>query len=440
MNKPLHPGSAEVVSLPASLCATSTMLRSCLALIPLLLAACATPSPTTPPSTPTASVASEAANASMPASIDDLASDASSVAASEPVEATVPTPPPATSTKPRLTEAQGRALLNQLLPAKMPDRAGWSADILDAFTALKLPYTAELFCAAAATIEQESTWQGDPVVPGLPSIVWKAIDAKASRYHVPLSVVKTALLKPSPTGQSYKARIDNLRTEREMNDLFEDMAREARNLGLPLNMANPIRTGGPMQVSVEFAQNHVRVWPYPYPRRGSIRQEVFTRRGGTYFGIANLLHYPAPYDAMIYRFADYNAGRYASRNVAFQRAVSRLTGRELTEDGDLLRYQAGRPVGTSSVESALYAVAGRLNLSKAQIRRDLEQEKMNAFGASDTYKRVFAAADAAAGKPLPRAALPQIRLVSPKITRKLTTEWFAKRVDWRYQACLSRKP
>ncbi|WP_255990282.1 DUF1615 domain-containing protein [Chitinolyticbacter albus] len=416
------------------------MPRACLALTTLLLAtACATSSPPPAPQPPTASVASEAA-ASMPASVDDITSDASAVTASVPVEAAVPTPPPATPAKPRLTEAQGRVLLNQLLPAKMPDRAGWSEDIIDAFTALKLPYTAELFCAAAATIEQESTWQGDPVVPGLPAIVWKAIDAKAGRYHVPLSVVKTALLKPSPTGQSYKTRIDNLRTEREMNDLFEDMAREARNLSLPLNMANPIRTGGPMQVSVEFAQNHVRVWPYPYPRRGSIRQEVFTRRGGAYFGIANLLHYPAPYDAMIYRFADYNAGRYASRNVAFQRAVSRLTGRELTEDGDLLRYQAGRPVGTSSVESALYTVAGRLKLSKAQIRNDLEQEKMNAFGSSETYKRVFAAADATAGKPLPRAALPQIRLVSPKITRKLTTEWFAKRVDWRYQTCLSRKP
>jgi hypothetical protein len=34
--------------------------------------------------------------------------------------------------------------------------------------------------------------------------------------------------------------------------------------------------------------------------------------------------------------------------------------------------------------------------------------------------------------------LPRIALASPKITRKLTTEWFARRVDERHQRCLAR--
>ena len=43
-----------------------------------------------------------------------------------------------------------------------------------------------------------------------------------------------------------------------------------------------------------------------------------------------------------------------------------------------------------------------------------------------------------AGKPMPRQTMPQIDLKSPKITRKLTTEWFANRVDERQRKCLAR--
>lgn len=51
---------------------------------------------------------------------------------------------------------------------------------------------------------------------------------------------------------------------------------------------------------------------------------------------------------------------------------------------------------------------------------------------------MFALADARAGRALPRAVLPGIELKSPKITRKLTTAWFAERVDGRYEQCMSR--
>jgi hypothetical protein len=37
-----------------------------------------------------------------------------------------------------------------------------------------------------------------------------------------------------------------------------------------------------------------------------------------------------------------------------------------------------------------------------------------------------------------RALVPRIPLQSPKITRELTIEWFARRVEVRHEACLRR--
>ena len=347
-----------------------------------------------------------------------------------------PTPPVSTS-KPVLTEAQGAALLDQLLPPRISDRRAWANDIMSAFTALKLPYRADNFCAVAAVIEQESSWQADPTVPNLPAIVWEKIGERANKYLVPLPIVKAALLKNSPNGKSYKARIDSLRTEREMNLLFEDMAAEASKLGLPMNMKNPIRTGGPMQVSVEFAEAHVKIWPYPYQTGSSIRNDVFTRRGGIYFGSAILLQYPAPYQDMRYRFADFNAGRYSSRNAALQAAISQLTGRKLALDGDLLSYTGKQASG--STYQAILTLRGALEMNPSTIERDLQQEKSSTFAQSALYRKLFALADRKAGKALPRERMPQIDLHSPKISRKLTTQWFADKVNARYQACMARQ-
>ncbi|MBP7582115.1 MAG: DUF1615 domain-containing protein [Vogesella sp.] len=349
-------------------------------------------------------------------------------------------PPPVVVAPAKPVAANPKALLDKLLPDYVKPRSGWRDDLVSAFSALQIPHSAENYCAVIAVIEQESTFQADPVVPGLAKIVWDKIGDKAGNYYVPLPVVKTALLKKSPNGQSYKERIDNLRTEKEMNDLFEDMSAEGQKLGLPMGMKNPIRTGGPMQVSVEFAEAHVRAWPYPYARNGSIRDEVFSRKGGVYFGSAILLQYPAPYSEMRYRFADFNAGRYASRNAAFQQAVAKLSGSKLALDGDLLRYQNGQPArDASSTQQALAKLRSRLGLGDTDILRDLKQEKSAGFTQTALYGRVMQLADQSQGRKVAREIMPEIRLQSPKITRKLTTAWFADRVDGRYQRCLARR-
>ena len=131
---------------------------------------------------------------------------------------------------------------------------------------------------------------------------------------------------------------------------------------------NPVRTGGPMQVSIAFAQANAE--SYPYPPDGSIRREVFSRRGGMYFGIAHLLGYPASYPKPLYRFADFNAGWYASRNAAFQNAVTSASGIPLALDGDLIIHGSSKAGAT---ELAVRSLGKRLDMSERAIRRDLEQ-------------------------------------------------------------------
>lgn len=336
-------------------------------------------------------------------------------------------------------DAEARGLLMRLLPAAVEDRAGWGGDILTAFSSLRLPATAENFCSVIAIIEQESGFRADPEVPGLNRIVWGEIEKRRSKYLIPGPLLDAALRKASPDGRSYKQRIDALRTERQMNLLFEDMIAEFPYGKTLLAGFNPVRTGGPMQVSVAFSEDHARQKGYPYAGAGSIRNEVFIRRGGVFFGVAILLDYPVVYPDAVYRFADFNAGRYSSRNAAFQQAVAKLARKKLDLDGDLLLYEGSQPrAEPSATLEALKPLAGRLGLPRDQIRRDLMLEKSAAFSDTATWRRVFAVADAANKRPMPRAIFPRILLKSPKITRKLTTEWFAKRVDGRYRACLER--
>ena len=329
--------------------------------------------------------------------------------------------------------ARVRAHVRQLLPATVADRDGWASDITAAFAAQGLDPSTRNLCAVLAVAAQESSFKAEPVVPGLGRIARAEIDRRAAAHHIPQLLVRAALAVHSPDGRSYADRIQALHTEREMSLLYEDMIGTIP-LGRTLfGGANPVHTGGPMQVSVDFAEGYADRHAYPYPIDGSIRHEVFSRRGGLYFGIAHLLDYPARYPQMLYRFADYNAGFYASRNAAFQQAVVRASGIPLTLDGDLVSYRSG---AISHTETAVRTLATQLDLSEGEIRDALEQGERPDFVDTDLYKRTFALADRLARQKMPREILPRITLESPKITRRLTTAWFAKRVDGRYQACL----
>ncbi|MGJ4730658.1 DUF1615 domain-containing protein [Luteimonas sp. SDU101] len=340
--------------------------------------------------------------------------------------------PPAT---PAPDPLELRAQIERRIPATVPDRGGWAGDIQIAFSAQAIPPDVENICAVLAVIEQESGYKSDPPVDGLPRIARGEIDRRAAALHIPKLLVDAALKLPSTDGRSYGTRLARVRTERELSELYEDLIGRVPMGARLFAGRNPVQTGGAMQVSVPFAEASAQ--GYPWPTDGSIRDEVFKRRGGLYFGILHLLGYQTPYTRKIHRFADYNAGRYASRNAAFQAAVSRASGLPLELDGDLLLPGApmDRPGRT---EAAVRSLGPQLAMDDRAIRQALERGDRLDFNDSALFERVFALADAHAGTPLPRARIPGIRLDSPKITRELTTAWFAERVDARYRQCLQR--
>ncbi|MEO8748478.1 MAG: DUF1615 domain-containing protein [Rhodanobacter sp.] len=337
---------------------------------------------------------------------------------------------------PSRSPAEVRAEIVGRMPTEAADRAGWAVDIQQAFHAQGIDPNVRNICAVLAIAAQESGFHADPVVPDLPRIARKEILRRAAAHHVPQLLVDAALKIRSPDGRSYSERLQQAHTERELSRIYEDLIAGVPLGKLLLSDFNPVQTGGPMQVNISFAEARAR--HYPYPIASSVRDEVFTRRGGVYFGIAHLLGYQTPYTRKVYRFADYNAGQYASRNAAFQNAASVATGITLAQDGDLL--VPGAPQDKpGETERALRTLGSSLAMDDGAIHKALQRGNRLEFDDTPLYARVYALAEARAGKRLPRAMIPGIVLNSPKITRKLTTAWFATRVNARYQRCMEHR-
>lgn len=330
---------------------------------------------------------------------------------------------------------QVRADIVRRMPTDVPNRDAWATDIQGAFDAQRINPNPENICAVLAVTAQESGYHSNPTIPNLPRIARNEINRRAAAHHIPKLLVDAALKIHSPDGRSYSDRLQQARTERELSGIYEDLIASVP-LGKRLfSDFNPVETGGPMQVSIAFAEARAR--DYPYPMTDSVRDEVFTRRGGLYFGIAHLLDYQTPYTRKVHRFADYNAGRYASRNAAFQNAVGIATGISLALDGDLL--VPGAPLDRpGETERAVRMLGNDLDMDPRAIRKALQRGNRLDFDDTPLYARTYALADARAGKRLPRALIPGIALDSPKITRTLTTAWFATRVDARYRRCMQR--
>ena len=334
------------------------------------------------------------------------------------------------------------------------DPAGWASDLLDVLRLHGLPLSKENICSSIAVIDQESNFVANPAVAGLGSISEQALRDKFDRVPI-LGAIALAFLETTPgNADSYMSRIRSAKTERDLDMTYRAMVAEAAkqsSLGVVVSSGilnrqiegkNEINTIGSMQVSVGFAMNvagHRRWLPMSLDDDYAVRDELYSRHGGMYYGVLQLLGYETGYDRKIYRFADYNAGRYSSRNAAFQTQIAVLSGKALASDGDLLLYDKdGTPEKTpSSSELALRKVLP--GFDGKQLRRDLLLEKENGFVETQTYKGLKQAYLQKTGTKPEFAMIPEIALNSPKIKHAMTTRNFAKSVDKRYQACMARK-
>lgn len=345
----------------------------------------------------------------------------------------------------------------RLLPPKVKDKEGWAEDVVAAIRLTKKEPTAERVCAVLAVIEQESGYQADPVVSDLPRIVRRGLEEKLAPLGPLAGPALDALLDEQAPGtrETFGQRIARLRTERDLDRLFRDIADATREtmpgpIGVgealssllgkgTLDDLNPVTTAGSMQVKVSFARE---LGHGEGLDDDDVRELLYTRAGGVRFGTARLIGYPAGYTDITHRFADYNAGVYASRNAAFQTMLAELVGRDLVPDGDLLAWDDdGDPkdVVTNTL-AAMLAFGEMRGLSAWSVKRDAKKEKSVDFEDTKVWREVRAAWEEKTGKPAPYARVPDVALRSPKLSRPRTTAWFAQSVKRRYDSCRMRAP
>jgi len=354
-----------------------------------------------------------------------------------------------------LSAPQAVALARKVVP-KGKDGVGWGAAVHQALKRNGIAATQSNFCSVMAVIEQESTYTANPEVKGLGQMAEKEIARKLSALPLPTATQLGVswFLSSKPTAKkSYLTLIRAAKTERDLDLVFRNisffMFRELAStrllntgvLARRVDAVNPVSTLGSMQVSISYVIAEVekaRGRRLGMPAIWKLRDELYTREGGVNYGTRMLLGYRAGYASRIHVFADFNAGRYASRNAAFQHMVSELSGQKLALDGDLLLYDGASPrPEASATEKAVRRI--RLGISDEDIRADLSWEKDYGFRDTPLYVRVAEAYAAKTGKMAPYAMIPQIRLESPKLSKHMTTERFARAVMRRYERCMAVK-
>ena len=122
-------------------------------------------------------------------------------------------------------------------------------------------------------------------MPDLGGIAQSEIEKRRERTGIPKFMVHAALSVRILRWQELRPATKPATTERQLSDVFEDFTGRVPLAKKLFAGHNPVRTGGPMQVSVAFAEAHAAMHPYPYPQSGRSarrcsppRRDVLRRR------------------------------------------------------------------------------------------------------------------------------------------------------------------
>lgn len=352
--------------------------------------------------------------------------------------------------------------IKKLIPARVNDRASWAEDIASITETLKIPNSKENICSIVAVVDQESNFVANPNVAGLGQKAVKEVSTRLQEKFEdklgvtlggPLANYFNDVLRTQPSIEdNYLKQMSKVKNEQQLDvlyrEIFDYMSQHyhvsaltgaAKLVGQDIaEKMNPITTLGSMQVHINYAKEHKR----NSVNNNELRDDLYTQYGGLYYGIHRLMLYPAAYDKAIYRFADYNSGMYSSRNAAVQKMVEKLTEIDLSLDGDLLSYDKnGNPLVTNTLsEKAINTlfITNKVLITPRQLRNDLKDEKSAEFEKTQTYIAISKLYQEKTGKDPIYAIMPEVVISGPKLSRDYNTNWYASRVNGRFETCMQR--
>ncbi len=286
----------------------------------------------------------------------------------------------------------------------------WTDAIFSALKNIGVPQTKENVEIALISIHRESRMDTNPKMSVANAFKRKKTEMiKRVRENVPTKALQDFMIrKLEAEFQKYQPQIDAADTEIEVYKVMEQIrydfstyARLAQNLspadGIDEKIANVqdqvrVDTLGAMQVNPKVAVKYYAAKNRHIEYYDAVNW-MFQLAPNLEVGFAILFTAIEEYEklgysrdqAVKFAFADYNGGLYSSRNAAFQKALSVISGYKLDTDGDLLIYEHdGVSIGRSQTELAAKSVFPELN-----VRQQLLYEKSVYFDNTEIYKRVW---------------------------------------------------